>query len=179
MTCVPLEALSKVLAPPQPPVEPGNVGAWPSVEKLLGLALPGDYKEFVNRYGSGSISDFLYVHNPFSKNRHGNLIQGASPMLNAYQTSRQTFPKEYQFPVYPDEGGVYPWGSTDNGDELYWVTNGEPDQWPTLIVASRGAAFELLRWSLTELLLRLLTSRHESRILTRRNILPPTFTPAR
>jgi hypothetical protein len=171
-----LEALSKVLVPPESPVESGNVDAWPSLEKLLGFALPSDYKEFVNRYGSGSISDFLYVHNPFSKNRYGNLVQGASPILDAYKTSRPTFPKEYQFPVYPDKGGVYPWGSTDNGDELHWVTNGAPDKWPTLIVASRGASFELVKYSLSELLLQLLTSRYKSRILTERNMLPPSFT---
>ena len=38
---------------------------------------------------------------------------------------------------------MLPLGRTDNGDELYWVTDGHPDDWPVALVESRAALQEL------------------------------------
>lgn len=32
---------------------------WEEIELTLGIKLPTDYKKFINRYGVGSINDFL------------------------------------------------------------------------------------------------------------------------
>jgi hypothetical protein len=40
---------------------------------------------------------------------------------------------------------VLPLGRTDNGDELYWVTDGDPDDWPVALgrVSRIGGEFGL------------------------------------
>jgi hypothetical protein len=38
---------------------------------------------------------------------------------------------------------VLPLGRTDNGDELYWATDGHPDGWPVMLLASRAALQEV------------------------------------
>ena len=44
------------------------------------------------------------------------------------------------YPLSPEPGGLYPWGSTDNGDWLYWLTNGEPDSWRVIGFSNSGWA---------------------------------------
>lgn len=43
--------------------------------KNLGMILPLDYKKFINKYGTGSINDFIWILNPFSENENLNLIK--------------------------------------------------------------------------------------------------------
>jgi hypothetical protein len=172
---MPLERLKQVLPAPGAPSEPGSPGLWPDVEQSLGCALPTDYKDFIATYGSGSISQFAYVHNPFSANPLGNLMKRAIPILQAYKTSRSTFPASYRFPVYLEPNGIYPWGSTDNGDELFWITASKPDQWSVFLLGSRASAFEVIDTSMTNCLFGLLTGARASKVLSPRNILPPSF----
>ena len=47
-------------------------------------------------------------------------------MLAAYRQTRARFPERLPLPPFPEQGGVLPLGRTDNGDELYWVTQGPP-----------------------------------------------------
>ncbi|MFE0151088.1 hypothetical protein ACFWY5_28365 [Nonomuraea sp. NPDC059007] len=37
--------------------------------------------------------------------------------------------EERTFLHYPDPGGIFPWGTTQNGDIGLWVTIGHPDEW--------------------------------------------------
>ena len=60
---------------------------------------------------------------------------------------------------------MLPLGRTDNGDELYWVTQGHPDQWPVALVESRAALQEVHPMSVTGLLAALAANQLTSRIL--------------
>jgi len=60
---------------------------------------------------------------------------------------------------------VLPLGRTDNGDELYWVTDGDPDGWPVALVESRAALQELHRMPVTGFLAALAADQLVSRIL--------------
>lgn len=46
------------------------------------------------------------------------------------------------FALYPEPGGLFPWGLTDNGDRLYWLTEGEPNSWVSIIYESRGPRYD-------------------------------------
>ena len=37
--------------------------------------------------------------------------------------------------------GLLPWGYTDNCDELYWLTDGEPDGWKIVVHESRAPEY--------------------------------------
>ena len=151
-----LDRLRELAPPPAEPVETGSPDAWGEVERTLGTALPSDYKTVTNLYGSGTFDEFLYLFNPFSKGEDGNLLHERDAVLEAYATSRKKSPDRYPLPPFPEPGGVLPAGRTENGDELYWVTEGEPDAWPVMLLESRGGRQERHATTITGFLAALL-----------------------
>jgi hypothetical protein len=160
-----LERLRQLLPPPADPVEPGRPADWPAVERTLGTGLPGDFKAFTELYGSGTVDDFLYLFNPFTAGEDGNLLVEKDRVLAAYRQTRTRFPDRLPRPPFPEPGGLLPLGRTDNGDELYWVTDGHPDQWPVALLEARAALQERHRMPVTEFLAALATNQLASRIL--------------
>ena len=140
-----LERLRQLLPPPAEPVEPGRPDGWAAVETTLGTRLPADFKAFTELYGSGTVDDFLYLFNPFASGQGGNLLDEKDWVLAAYRQTRARFPELLPLPPFPEVGGVLPLGRTDNGDELYWVTEGDADSWPVALLESRAALQELHR----------------------------------
>jgi hypothetical protein len=130
--------LCDAVPPPCNPVEAGSIEAFTDVEARLALALPDDYKRLVCAYGTGSWKGFLWVLNPFSANRHLNLLAQAQRQLAAERAIRTVWPRNVPFALYPEGGGLFPWGMTDNGNRLYWLTTGDPAAWPTVVYESRG-----------------------------------------
>lgn len=43
------------MEPPSQPSETGSAEEWSSVEALLGLILPSDYKAYITTYGTGLV----------------------------------------------------------------------------------------------------------------------------
>jgi hypothetical protein len=138
-----LEALGLIVPPPAAPAETGSAAEWKRVERELQLSLPADYKGLIARYGSGGFGDFLYPLNPFVANKHGNLLQRAEVILAAERSSGMWRHHGVPFSLYPDKGGLFPWGVTDNGDTLYWYTHGPADWWPVVAWEGRGFRFEV------------------------------------
>jgi hypothetical protein len=138
-----LEQLRLLLPPPAEPLEPAPPDGWAEVEAALGTALPDDFKAFTELYGSGKVDDFLYLFNPFADGQDGNLLFEKDRVLAAYAQTRARFPERLPLPPFPEEGGVLPLGRTDNGDELYWVTGGDPGDWPVALLESRAARQEV------------------------------------
>jgi hypothetical protein len=137
-----LAKLTSLVPPPASPVETGEAGRWDEVEAALGTALPSDYKALIGVYGSGRFGDFLYLFNPFAPSGDGNLADEKDAVLKDYAESRAKFPERYPLPPFPEPGGVLPLGRTDNGDELYWITEGAPDAWPVALFGSRESKHE-------------------------------------
>jgi hypothetical protein len=160
-----LDRLLQLLPPPADPVEPARPEGWAAVEAALGTELPGDFKAFTQRYGSGTVDDFLYLFNPFAQGQDGNLLVEKDRVLAAYRQTRVRFPDRLALPPFPEPGGVLPLGRTDNGDELYWVTDGDPDGWPVALVESRAALQELHQVPVTGFLAALAANQLASRIL--------------
>jgi hypothetical protein len=75
----------------------------------------------------------LWILNPFAANRYLNLVQQARRQLEAERMIRAERPSDMPFSLHPERGGLFPWAMTDNGDRLYWLTEGDPNHWPTVI----------------------------------------------
>jgi hypothetical protein len=144
-----LEQLRRLLPPPPEPLEPAPPDGWAEVEAAMGTGLPDDFKAFTELYGSGKVDDFLYLFNPFAEGQDGNLLYEKDRVLEAYVQTRAKFPGRLPLPPFPEEGGVLPLGRTDNGDELYWVTKGQPGDWPVALLESRAARQEVHRLPVT------------------------------
>ncbi len=134
--------------------------AFAAVEARLALALSDDYKRLICAYGTGSWMDFLWVLTPFASNPHLNLSEQAGRQIDAERAIRAGWPADVPFALYPEPGELFPWGLTDNGDRLYWLTAGDPGGWPTVVYESRGPRYDrhqlgccefLRRWAAGEL----------------------------
>jgi hypothetical protein len=102
-------------------------GDWAEVEKYVGAALPGDFKAFLDAYGSGVISGELAVFHP----------QGPSPLLERMQLIHETFgelreddPDDVPYPIHPEPGGLISWGYDHSGDEHFFLPcDPDPERW--------------------------------------------------
>lgn len=67
-----------------------------------------------------------------------NFLVRQKEISDAYIQSKTSFPHYYKHDVYPSTGGLLPWAYTDNGDELFWLTEGKPDEWKIVVYESRS-----------------------------------------
>lgn len=151
-------SLCKILPTPAAPIEVGRVEEWPEIERVVGTMLPSDYKQYINTFGTGCIGNFLWPFNPFSENKHLNLVEQISVSLEALKVLKEKWgDRQCPYPLYPESGGLLPWGITDNGDILFWFTVGHPDDWPIVINEARAPVYEKYEESMTSLLSKLIS----------------------
>lgn len=135
-----VDALVALVGPDRrqpPPVD------WPSVQRAVGSALPVDYRMLVELTGSVYAGGFLGMFAPGHRNPNLDLLVQIGARLGALQELKRAFGDEAcPYPLWFEPGGLLPWGASDNGDVLYWRTQGHPDQWTVVVGEARGPAFE-------------------------------------
>jgi len=148
---VTIERLMAVVPPPVAPFEAFHGGAWDLIEAELGTPLPQDYKDFVRLYGCGEFMEFLTIHVPRSRSQYVRLEAEAYAVARlAGELADDELP--FPYPFWPTPGGLLACGKTDNGDNLFWLTRGSPDDW-TVVVWGRGSGeFEAFDCGLTDFL---------------------------
>jgi hypothetical protein len=149
-----IENLIKAVPPPLTPIEAFK-GPWDEVEAELGTALPPDYKDFVRLYGSGYFMQFLGVAVPRSRNPNTRLeshVPGVSESFRGFITF-----EDVSYAVWPTPGGLVPFGTTDNGDDLFWLSNGAPSEWRVVVFGRGLLRFEAFDCDLTDFLAGLAT----------------------
>jgi hypothetical protein len=112
--------------------EPAPAVDWPAVEGRFGTTLPVDYKLLADNYPALNIDNFLAVVHPVGGEDTDSLLEFVERVLGWFRARREDFPEEVPFPLWPEPGGLLPWGSTDNNDHVFWLTIGEPDRWPVV-----------------------------------------------
>jgi hypothetical protein len=119
--------LSTVL-PADVPTPPGT--DWRALEGRLGVALPVDYKSFVDRLGAGRFCDIRILGlDPCGEYDLPTVLERRSRSASASQWSSAV-------PFYPRPSGVIPWGETADGWLCAWrFIDREPEQWPVLMIA--------------------------------------------
>ncbi len=157
-----IEMLTAIVLPPSVPVDSG--GSWASVEAKLGTRLPSDYRAYIETFGSGCLDDFIWVFNPFSTNPNLNLHARSEAALQALRELQSQHASEVSYPLFPAVAGLLPWGATDNGDVLYWLTMGPPDEWDVVVNAARDARTERYAAGMTAFLAKILEGEATSRI---------------
>ena len=132
-----IDELRLVLPPPARPMN--CTGDWAAVEHAIGLRLPSDYKTFISIYGSGMINGCLDVQSPF-----GIKTDAREWWLNwvdVYACDAKFRPISY--PIFPEPGGLLPFGTLGDMDILNWRTVGESDQWPFVYYHRTEGFFEI------------------------------------
>jgi len=141
---VSVDAIRQLVGPPTSPIDAPDAAGWVAVEARLGVRLPTDYKRFVSAYGSGSFDDFrLQVLNFAAPEDWESVTSDYQPLLDEWVEMEMLPPGT---PVFPQSGGALTWGTNGFGDTLVWMTEGEPDSWPTVAYPSEfedGVRFDL------------------------------------
>lgn len=149
-----IEPLLRILHSPLNPNE--AEGSWQDAEATLRTKLPNDFKEFIRAYGTGTISNFLSVLNPFSTRPTFNLIEQSRVQIDALRELRDDFGETIPFELYPSKGGLLPAAISDNGDVVYWLANGDPSEWTIVVNESRSPDYQEFKCDLTTYITELL-----------------------
>ncbi|OJY56370.1 SMI1/KNR4 family protein [Thiobacillus sp. 0-1251] len=151
-----IEQLEKILFPPIVPVDRPVANGWSEAEKKLGK-LPEDYKRFIEIYGTGSIDGFIWILSPFTSNKNLNLLDQAQIKISALIDLSENFGEALPYPLFPNQNGLLPFGTTDNGDVLFWQMANNPTDWKVIINASREPKWEQYDVGIVDFLVGLLT----------------------
>jgi hypothetical protein len=134
-----------------------NKGDWGTAERRIGCALPPDYKEFIETYGTGVIGGWLTVLNPFSKSPKANLITANEEMRVEY-ADRERDGIAVPFATLPFPGGLLLWGRGNTGDDLHWLTARAPDQWSVAVCRLRDGENYAFCHSMSDFMVRLINN---------------------
>jgi hypothetical protein len=135
------ENLRAAAPPPRAIFAGGSMEMFTPIEDRLGLRLPTDYKQLCCTYGVGDWLRFLDHVNPLAYATFEEYLADITVQLDAERSMREKFPEYVPFALYPEVGGLFFWGITENGDQLYWLTQGEPDIWPIIIRPTRSPRY--------------------------------------
>lgn len=150
----PLDELRRVLPPPRRPLHAN--GDWGAVEAAIGLRLPADYKAFIGTYGSGTINNCLEIWNPFDF--HGDIREEWRRCAAVYQ-DWEDLGREIPCLVFPQVGGLLPFGTLGDVNFLNWLTIEEPDRWPFVYFDRDEGFFEIKGLTVVEFVLEAVTQR--------------------
>jgi hypothetical protein len=120
---------------------------------------------YIDAYGTGCLDDFIWVLNPFSANSNLNLLTRGEAALSTLRELHASGIRKVPYPIHPAAGGLLPWGITDNGNVLYWLTTGAPDGWPVVLSAVRDGRTERYPCGMATFLVKLLTGEVVSHLL--------------
>lgn len=123
------ERLTELLRPPDEPF-PLADGDLEAVEAALGVVLPSDYTEFVSVYGRGAIDAEVTIFVP------DEIEEVLEATVFEYTELAGGSPSHRDTPIFPQPGGLLPWGGDGSGNGWFWRTSGAPDDWPVVIEES-------------------------------------------
>ncbi|MFI6730261.1 SMI1/KNR4 family protein [Streptomyces sp. R-74717] len=102
-------------------------------EAYLALALPSDYKAFLDLYGPGAIDDYLCLDRPMDGTAEE--AQRLWPPGGPKDADPELFP----WPFHPEEGGLIWWGSDEQRDSCCFLAlEPDPDDWRVVVQGDCG-----------------------------------------
>jgi hypothetical protein len=147
------ERLERIVPPPQTPLEVPTATEWAAYEEKLGVALPAGYRALLNRYGTCGFDEFIWIFSPKAKNKYFNLFGQGLDMLAGVKEIRDQWGSDaVPYRLFPELGGLLPFGYTANGDLLFWKTLGSAERWTIVVNGTRSDDYEEFRTNLVDFL---------------------------
>jgi hypothetical protein len=168
---------------------------WAQAEEELGIALPPDYRELVERFPGGTFQGYLDFNPGLSplidlrERRLGELrrwrdhtpdddgIQYRRYLEELEASQGRVLPPDpevsYPFPLWPEPGGIYPWA--EGAISLFfWLRNAsDPGSWPVVWCHGEDDEWERFDGNTTEFLIALVTGQIDIRRLSAPIFPPP------
>jgi hypothetical protein len=111
---------------------------WAEIERGIGLRLPADYKLLAESLPSGWVRGFARLRKP-ERPQTGpqRLDDFGMRQLETLRAWRAEGQGRFPYPLYPEPGGLLPWGAIVAGGYAFWLTEpaGDPDGWPVVIAS--------------------------------------------
>jgi hypothetical protein len=143
-----IDTLTSLVPPPDEPVYSGSQQEWNAFQEKVGLTFPKDYYIVTSTYGSGRfLAGEFKVANPFDRDDE----DFANLELTRLRETKNDYPNEVPYPLFPDSGGLYPFGIDGNGNTFLWKTNTTSDEWPIVCFNSEDYS-EVVNHSLIKFL---------------------------
>lgn len=141
----------------RPPVEAIQVGDWSVAEARLGTSFPGDYRVFVDTYGTGQIDDFLAIYTPFARRKGSNIFEQLAVEQERFDYITKAGNEDLPYELWPSQGGLIPVGGDDNGNVIFWRAEGTPDTWGIVVIPARSDKYEEFSTTVVDFLTGVLT----------------------
>lgn len=152
-----LDRLLALASAPAEPIQAGRLADFAAIEASLGTRLPSDFKLLMNAYGTGSWLNFYWTMNPLDPRLSGFWLDPGHREMEYWRRLRHEDPELVPYPIWPDAGGLLIWGGNENGGTLFWLTEGDPDMWPTVATEDRTPEYHVFGQPCTDLLLSAIT----------------------
>jgi hypothetical protein len=156
------ELLALVPPPPRSQlIETEEVFPWAEIQGALGTALPSDYRDFGQHYGSGCFEDGTFdfwILNPLAEA----YLEHLEDRCKVWRLRREAFTHEFPADIFPIRSGLLPWGRDIDGGMMGWLmVGGDPEKWPVVTKQRDDDSFEQFNMHFTTFLAKAL--KHELR----------------
>ncbi|MER5779841.1 hypothetical protein ABT144_37200 [Streptomyces sp. NPDC002039] len=130
---------------------------WDEMRGAYGTAFPGDFREFIDQFGGGSIEDQLVVLSPRLDESQPNAVSRFNRPVIVEADRHDGWESPELAQRYP-LAKMLIWGDTVGADTLCWFTEDQdPDVWPVAVFSRSSLMWSLHRCGMTGFLARVLT----------------------
>lgn len=153
---------------------------WAVIEGSLDLRLPLDYKLLVERFSPGVFQGLVRLNRPGDGDHPMDEFFGANDMqLGEMRGFREAAQGVFPHPIYPEPGGLVPWGRGPLGGPLCWLTEeADPNAWPVVVVDEHYMAWQVFPGGVCDFLTAVVEGRFGSGIYRYDPLSgPPVFEP--
>ncbi|MEV1051226.1 SMI1/KNR4 family protein [Streptomyces sp. NPDC059017] len=134
---------------------------WSTIEARMGTALPADYKDLCEVFGSGYFCDYLTVY--ASTGGAGSSLVDVCE--ENWQIAEEDEAGRYYYAPYGlfrpnSQGGLLQWGASVQGDEFAWLADSStsPESW-TVLARDDAQHAQRFAMSMSEFVYRLLADK--------------------
>jgi hypothetical protein len=160
-----LARLAQLVPPPPSPRRSEASVEWQEPS----LQLPTDYGLLLDTYGPGAFRKhfaeilILSLANPHPVFDIVSATRSTADLLEGIYEDLHNDWLPHAF--WPQVPGLVRWGTAEI-ESLWWLTEGEPDQWPTIVIRDTEQIFERVDMTATELLLGLIEGAAATRLIS-------------
>jgi len=139
--------------------------AWAEIERGVGLPLPADYKLLSESFPPGCLRRFVWLAKP-ERPADGPQRLDAFRMrqLETLRSWRSEGHAEFPYPLFPEQGGLLPWGAIVAGGYAFWLTEpgGDPDSWLVVIASQECDVWARFDGPVSEFLVEVAAARYDT-----------------
>lgn len=128
------------------------------------MALPDDYKQLAEIFPDGRFRGFVRINRPGDHGHSRDVFLGSyGYWLGTMRSWRKGRSEPLPYPIYPEPGGLLPWGEAGRGKAFWLTTAQDPGVWPVIVVDDDFTHWERFDETMCEFLLQVVTARLDAR----------------